>query len=384
HVITLPELAERVAFPPLARAGRQALPAVADRLLVDRAIRVAVPAAGGYFSGVINARNFPAAMLRTLLDVKRAGLGPADLEATFPESAKIREVAAVYRVVESALAHHGYYDASTLLVEAARCVANEPARLEAAAILVFGFMELNPLEARLLEACRQAVPVLRYHADEGAADLPAASTIEVVAAPGEEREVREVARVILRHLDAGGRLDEVGILLRQPGAYLAAVRDVFAAARIPYTLGTAPTIGETRAGRSLRLLAEVRRSDFERATVTEFLAFADLRPRPGTSPAEWERLSRQAGIVGGAREWLERLDRFGRRLAPTPELEVDEERQARRAGDRDAFGALRRAVRTLLRGLSRLPDPAPVEALVDALTRTFRRLVTTSPEAELA
>src|SRR5262249_20438547 len=58
--------------------------------------------------------------------------------------------------------------------------------------------------------------------------------------------------------------------------------------------------------------------------------------------------------------------------------------KARRAGDRDAFGALRRAVRTILRGLSRLPDPAPVEALVDALTRTFRRLVTTSPEAELA
>src|SRR5262249_22550423 len=139
HVITLPELAERVAFLPLARAGRQALPAVADRLLVDRAIRAAVPAAGGYFSGVINARNFPAAMLRTLLDVKRAGLGPAELEATFPESAKVREVAAVYRGFESALAHHGYYDASDLLVEAARRVAVEPARLEAAAILVLGF-----------------------------------------------------------------------------------------------------------------------------------------------------------------------------------------------------------------------------------------------------
>jgi ATP-dependent helicase/nuclease subunit B len=384
HVVTLPELAERVALLPLALAGQQVLPAVADRLLVDRAIRAAVPAEGGYFSEVIGARNFPTAMLRTLLDVKRAGLGPAELEAAFPESAKIRELAGVYRGFESALAHHRYYDASDLLVEAARRVASEPVRLGAAAILVFGFVELNPLEARLLEACSRAVPVLRYDADESAADLPASSTIEIVAAPGEEREVREVARVILRHLEAGGRLDEVGVLLRQPGAYLAAVRDVFAAAGIPYTLGPAPTIGETRAGRSLRLLAEVRRSDFSRATVMEFLAFADLRPRPGTSPAEWERLSRQAGIVGGAREWRERLDRLGRRLAPTLETDVDEERQARRAGDRDAFGALRRAARILLRGLSGLPDPAPVEALIDAFTRTFRRLVTTSPEAELA
>ena len=84
HVVTLPELAERVALLPLALAGRQPLPAVADRLLVDRAIREAVPPAGGYFSGVLAARNFPAAVLRTLLDVKRAGLGPAELEGGVP------------------------------------------------------------------------------------------------------------------------------------------------------------------------------------------------------------------------------------------------------------------------------------------------------------
>ena len=152
HVLTLPELAERVALLPLALAGRQPLPAVADRLLVDRAIRAAVPPAGGYFSGVLAARNFPAAVLRTLLDVKRAGLGPADLEAAFPESAKLRELAASYRALESAITQYGYYDASDLLVQAARLVAAEPARLEAAAVLAFGFVELNPLETRLLEA----------------------------------------------------------------------------------------------------------------------------------------------------------------------------------------------------------------------------------------
>jgi len=384
HVVTLPELAERVALLPLALEGRQPVPAVADRLLVDRAIRGAVSATGGYFSGVVDARNFPSAMLRTLLDVKRAGLGPAELGAAFPESAKIQELTAVYRGFETALRQLGYYDASDLLAEAARRVVADPARLEASAVLVFGFVELNPLETRLLDACGGAATVRRYDAGVDAADLPPSSAIEIVAAPGEEREVREIARVILGHLEAGGRLDEVGVLLRQPAAYLAAVRDVFAAAGIPYVLGTAPAIGETRAGRCLRLLAEVRRSDFARATVMEFLSFADLRPRPGTSPAEWERLSRQAGIVGGAREWRERLDRLGRRLEPASDGEGDEEREARRAGDRDALTALRRAARVLLRGLSRLPDPAPMDTLVDAFTRTFRRLVTTSPEAELA
>ena len=302
HVMTLPDLAERIALVPLALEGRRPLPAVADRLLVDRAIQEAVPPEGGYFSGVLQARNFPAAVLGTLLDVKRAGLGPADLEAAFPESPKVRELATMYRALESALRRHGYYDTSDLLLEAARLVQAEPERLGAAAVLAFGFVEMNPLEARLLDACGGAGPVLRYAAGADSADLLAAAGLSIIAAPGEEREVREIARAILAHVEQGGRLDEVGILLRQPAAYLPAIRDVFAAAGIPYTPGTAPAVGETRAGRSLRLLAEVRRSDFARAAVMEFLAFADLRPRPGTSPAEWERLSRQAGVVGGVQQ----------------------------------------------------------------------------------
>jgi ATP-dependent helicase/nuclease subunit B len=386
HALTLPELAERIALLPLALAGRRPLPAAADRLLVSRALRAAVPPAGGYFSGVLTARNFPATLLRTLLDVKRAGLAPADLVAALPGSPKVRELAATYQALEAALARHGYYDVSDLLAEAARRVSREPARLGARAVLVFGFVELNPLEVRLLEACAAASVVRSYPAGADAAAPPPAAAIEIVAAPGEEREVREIARAVLRHVEGGGRFDEVGLLLRQPGAYLAAVRDVFAAAGIPYTLGTAAAIADTRAGRSLRLLAEARRADFTRAAVMEFLAFADLRPRPGTSPAEWERLARQAGIVGGAREWRERLDRLGRRLGPAARVDEEDDDALARGleRDRDALAALRRVVRGLLRGLERLPDAGPVDALADGLARTFARLVAPSPEARQA
>ena len=383
HVLTLPELAERLAALPLALDGRRPLPAVADRFLVDRAIRTAIPAAGGYFSRVASARNFPSALLRTLLDVKRAGLGASDLEAALPDSAKVREVAACQRALDAELGRHGYHDASDLLAEAARLVAAEPGRLGATAVLVAGFVELNRLESRLLEACGRAAEVRAYHATAETAELPRASALEIVAAPGEEREVREIARVILRHVEEGGRLDEIGILLRQPGAYLSAIRDVFGAAGVPYVLGVASPIGDTRAGRSLRLLAEARRADFARAAVMEFLAFADLRPRPGTSPAEWERLTRQAGIVGGAREWRTRLDRLGRRLEPesSPGDEEGDGAMAALARDRDALAALRRVVRAMLRGLERLPDPGPLGTLVDGLTRTFARLVAPSTEA---
>ena len=206
HVMTLPDLAERIALVPLALEGRRPLPAVADRLLVDRAIQEAVPPEGGYFSGVLHARNFPAAVLGTLLDVKRAGLGPADLEAAFAESPKVRELAMMYRALESALRRHGYYDTSDLLLEAARLVQAEPERLGAAAVLAFGFVEMNPLEARLLDACGRAGPVLRYAAGADSADLPAAAGLSIIAAPGEEREVREIARAILVHVEQDGRL----------------------------------------------------------------------------------------------------------------------------------------------------------------------------------
>src|SRR4029453_13140860 len=130
-----------------------------------------------------------------------------------------------------------HYRESALLPEAARLLTPEPERLGAAAVLVFGFVELNPLETRLLDACGRAATVIRYEAGADQADLPEPDAIEIIAAPGEEREVREIARVILAHAEAGGRLDAVGILLRQPGAYLAAVREVFGAAGVPYTVG---------------------------------------------------------------------------------------------------------------------------------------------------
>lgn len=391
HALTLPDLAERVAGLPLARAGRRPLPPVADRLVVVQAIRQAVPESGGYFSGVRAMRNFPAAVLRTLTDLKRAGVTPAALAASAPERApehaKIRELAACYRAVETTLAEHRYYDASDAMAEATRLLAAEPGRLGAASVHVFGFVELNPLEARLIDACRPAAPVVPYRADADACAPPPVEAVEIVAAPGEEREVREGARAILRHVARGGRFEEVGVLLRQPSAYRAAIRDVFAAAGIPYVFaaggGVAPALAEGRAGRSVLLLAEARRSGFARAAVMEFLAFADLPARPGVSPAEWERLSREAGIVHGAREWRERLERRGRALGSAERGEEEgDDAYAARARDRDALVAFHRTAGILVRGLSRLPDEGPITELARHLGRTFRRLVAKTDEVE--
>jgi ATP-dependent helicase/DNAse subunit B len=380
HCVTLPDLAERVAGLSLALAGRRPLPPVADWLVVTRAIRQAVPATGGYFSRVAGRPNFPAAMLRTLADLKRAGLTPAALAEATGGHEKLGELAACYRATEAALDEHGFYDASTLLIEATARLAADPTCLGAAAILVVGFTELNPLERRLVEACRRAAPLREYPAEAAAAPPPA--RIQIVAAPGEEREVREIARIIQAHAAAGGRFEEVGILLHQPALYRAAIRDVFGAAGIAYSWGVPPPLSESRSGRSLVLLLEARRADFARAAVMEFLAFADLRPGSGVSPAEWERLAREAGIVGGARAWRDRLDRLTRLREPFPSVPDDEEGHADRVRDRDALLALRQTAGRLVSGLRRLLPEASVAALARRLGATFRRLVQPSPEAD--
>src|SRR5262249_50197513 len=104
-----------------------------------------------------------------------------------------------------------------------------------------------------------------------------AAGVELVAAPGEEREVREIARRLLAAAAARIPFETMGILARRPAASRTAIPAVFAAASTPYTWGVAPRLAETRAGRSLRLLVAARQDDFARAAVVEFLAVAQLR-----------------------------------------------------------------------------------------------------------
>jgi ATP-dependent helicase/nuclease subunit B len=387
HVLTLPDLADRIAGAALVEAGRRPLPPVAARVVVREALRRSIPA-DGYFAGVLAMPNFPDAVRRTLADLDRAAVTPAQLEASAPGEAKLAELAACARAVDALLAEHGYHDAWDLMAEATRLLLVEPARLGAAAVLVAGFTDLSPRETRLLAACRAAAPLREHPAMAGAWTPPAPDRIEIVAAPGEEREVRELARAILGHAAAGGRFDEVGVLLRQPDVYRSAIRDVFQAAGIPYAWGVGPRLGETRAGRSLALLVEARRSDFARSAVMEFLAFADLKPGPGVSPAEWERLSRQAGIVRGAREWRAGLERLDRRLdASGSDAAGDGDASeageaAGRRGDREALAALAAVSGRLVRGLVRLPPAGPLTGLLQGLTAVYRALVRRSPEAE--
>jgi ATP-dependent helicase/nuclease subunit B len=436
HVLTFTDLADRLLAGGATGSARR-LPRVGDTLVLRQALREAVPA-DGYFASVRDARRLPGALAATLAELRIAGVRPDDLDATArgleadgasAGAAKLREVARIARHAEAALGAAGFVHPTDLLWAAARS-GDATVLASCAWLAVYGFIDWNGAERALLRAVTARVAttcfvpaepgppfeplegLLAWLAGEGfgvergeptrdgprmlvsrlfhPVAAPGAGTagLEVVAAPGEERETREIARRLLAAAADGIPFESMGILVRRPDSYRSAVRDVFGAAGIPYTWGVAPRLGDTRAGRALRLLVAARQDDFARSAVVELLATASLRlPREGehVEPAEWDRLSREAGVVGGRADWRRGLGRLLRRVqaaADRPPVEDDEGRVAPRAPTAAAVQALGRVVGRLLDGAGAIPDSGPAAQLARGFLRVFLRLCRRDPETE--
>ena len=429
HALTFTDLAARV----LGGGWRsRPVPPVGERLVLRQAIREAVPD-DGYFRRVREARRFPAALAQTLTELRTAGVRPEDLERAAVDAGpastrKLRELASIVARVDAALGAAGLHHPTDALWAAAARAAGPPTLEEPRALLAYGFTDWNAAERTLVAAVATRVPTtgfvpietdppvepaagllawletqgFRIENEPGPAPSglralaarlfrdpvpPGAGTsgLEIVAAPGEEREVREVARGLLRAAADGVPFEAAGILLRHPDAYRSVIRDVLGAARIPYTWGVPSRLGETRAGQSLRLLLGARRENFARATVLEFLAAAELRDGDDVPPAEWDRLSRAARIVEGAADWRRGLGWLGRQAEATAPRDGSPPDDGGASPEgrfpRAAIAALGRVIDTLLRSLARMPEVAPAATLARRLGRAFGRLCRRTPDA---
>ncbi len=424
HVLTFTDLAERILG-----EGRRRLPPAGDLLVLRQGLREAVPD-DGYFAAVREARRFPPALAATLAELRTAGVRPEDLEAAAavaePASGrKLRELAGIVRRADATVAAAGFAHPTDLLWAAAARAAEAPALAGPVGLGVYGFTEWNAVERALLRAVTawldtvcfvpaepgppfepiegllawleaegfrvaraegpppvgpRALAARLFHewpAATGTDATPDTSSLEVVAAPGEEREVREIARRMLAAAAAGVAFEAMGLLVRHPELYRSAIRDAFGAAGIPYTWGVAPRLGDTRAGRGVRLLLAARQADLSRAAVVEFLATARLREPEEVEPAEWDRLSREARIVGGGADWrrgLGWLRHRTRERGAAPARGADEEDAPLPAPEAAAVEALGRVVGTLLETVGRLPDTAPAATFARRLLQAFLRL----------
>ncbi len=218
----------------------------------------------------------------------------------------------------------------------------------------------------------------------------------IISAPGEAREVAEIAREVLHGpppdsaglpaghvagLPAGGvaAARRIGILLRSPGPYIELLHEAFASAQVGahFARDAAPPLSRTPAGRALENLAGLAGGLLRRAEVMDFLTGAPLKPVDSLFDAppvaEWNAITIAAGIVAGRREWESRLDNFARGGRP--------EGTAALAA---AVPVFRQFLKRLFDGLETVAAQPTWLARMAALTGLYRALIVIDEPAEAA
>jgi hypothetical protein len=115
-----------------------------------------------------------------------------------------------------------------------------------------------------LESALDALGI-RHQSSRVAAQL-AGPEIGVIRAPDPAEEVREVVRSIARDMDgpAPVPLHQIAVLYRQTDPYGPLVRDSLSQAGLPWSALEGRTLAESRPGRALLQLLNVRERDFAR------------------------------------------------------------------------------------------------------------------------
>jgi ATP-dependent helicase/nuclease subunit B len=112
----------------------------------------------------------------------------------------------------------------------------------------------------------------------------AMSDVVFFSAPGEGREVVEIARLVLDHVREGVPFDRMAILLRAPAAYWSLLEATFARAGIPAFFARG-TRRPDPSGRAFLALLECARERFSARRFAEYLSLGQVPPLdPGGGP----------------------------------------------------------------------------------------------------
>jgi RecB family exonuclease len=325
RLVTVGELGLRLGQSRLVAAGRRPLPFLADRILAHQ---VALDAKG-YFEPVAAMPGFPSVLLRTLRDLRTAGVDAASFSAAAAEAhdptGKLAALAALY--TEHEQRRCGFFSSEDGLTLASA------AALGADRLLVHGVVQPTPLLRAALDALLGEVEVtillppgagpvtaelLAWGEGHGARPQALAEvererpSPRLVSAPDPTREVAETVRTCLRWADDLIPFHEMAVVYRHGEPYRPLLEQAFREAGIPVYLHEGTPLTERPLGRRIAALLDLVDGDLERATVMTFLSDARLPSetweRYGkVSAAGWDTDSRRAGIVRGATQWDARL-----------------------------------------------------------------------------
>jgi ATP-dependent helicase/nuclease subunit B len=345
--LTFAELASLIAREAEEGAGPTA-PPFADRVVVGE-----LAASGRISPGLAEAartRGFADALIATFDDLAEAGCTPGISRALLDSGgrrdrlgAKAEEVLSLFGRFRERIESLG----GDMQTRFAAALERPLPRSLGEHLFVYGFYDFNEMQRRLLARLARERDVTMFmpwgegeafrFAAKGRAALegrglgpfmPAGGAVagrrgmpalKLLNVPGEEEEVREIARRILDRAGRNGsRFSDVAVILPSIETYAPLCREVFREAGIPCSMhaGSGTEGGPALRG-ALGLLGIIGGGP-ERRELVEFLVSAPLRT-PDAGPVRsdrfslWARLSAEAGIVG-ERGWIEESAAFVERL----------------------------------------------------------------------
>jgi hypothetical protein len=414
HLLVLPRLTELLGAPSLAAKGQRPL----TPLLEASAVRSVAADAEGPLEAV---RLHPAlhyTLRSTFRELRHAS--EEALSALEAQGELRAEVVRLYRLFRERTASR-YYDREALAQAAARAVRDGAATglKDLGPVVFFLVSDLSPGERALVEALGEhwSCAIVLGITGDVVADGPVRTLAEhlapilgppedgeepkpppvgrLVVAPDPQQEVRWVLRHLLRTAQEGVPLHRMAVLYRHPTPYAALVQEELSLAGVPVAGPGNVPLAETAAGRTLLGLVRLAESDLPRGALMAWLAGCPIvspgAPRRLIQPSRWDAISRQAGVIKGAAQWEQRLERYAAELERLAEEglsreEVTEAQAARMREEASSTRDLLGFVSGLADRLRAPPDGSKWSEFAhwaqDLMTSYLDRVTTSSREPE--
>lgn len=324
-MVTLNRLAELVAGPTLAAAGRSPM----STPVVDLAIGAVLAADPGPFGPVATHPSTVVALRELHGELRLAG--PAARRRLGDESARGRQALRVSDAVTAALEADWYDEAdlfalATSIVERAlpdglrNLVLYLPTELPGLALAFVGALGRQlPVDVVLQltgdpSADADAHTVVSelgatVRADEPVdRSAPSIGPTAIISSTDADDEVRTAVRVVLDAARSGTAFERIAVLWPAQRPYARLVEHHLTAAEIPWNGRPGTTVSERLAPRLVLDLLDVDRRGLRRRNLFDLLADVPARDADGAylPTASWERVSRAAGIARDD-DWNRRL-----------------------------------------------------------------------------
>jgi RecB family exonuclease len=326
---TVDGLVRALGAPVLAAGGLRLAPAALDA----EAIRHEATGANGQLAAVAGNPRALVALERACAELRRCD--DATLGAIERRGGKAGELAELVAAVRRRLNAHGLADVRDLAQAARRAAEDVGARaLGLGTVVCFDLPEPAPVESAILKAlgARRADPVV----------APVATgpiCIRVVTCADPDEEVRFALRCVIAALEADVATWRHAVVHPVGTGYARIVHQQFAEAGVATNGPERRRLDRTMTGRCLLGLLDLVDGQWTRDELVGWLSCAPLVTGPRGRPVPvtwWDAISAEAGVVRGADQWRDRLQRLTAKGGP----DADEARSMARFVDELMAGAV--------------------------------------------